>query len=324
VAFALGLYLVPNSNVIQLMFFGLLNAAIVYFFVWGVAGIGERKTGRKVLAILMMMFLIGLTYQNREAVPSYISLSSISNVYVSENAYVANSSPPPSTTSPESTTITSFGIQTSTTTSQGGNIFGGIANFVSSAVQGYPSFNPANPEFSGGTANISYPSNYTVFAAYALSLINNDRAQNGVGPLSLGTIPSGQQHADSMIYFNYFEHTDNQGYTPQQRFEMLGGGNNLMGENQGMDYCTDSPASATQVYPASCNIQTIESGIANSEWQMMNNDVVCCNNGHRMNILDTSYTSVSIGISYSSSDSTIYFVEDFYGPCPTGYICTGA
>ena len=50
------------------------------------------------------------------------------------------------------------------------------------------------------------------------------------------------------------------------------------GENQGLDYCTYSPVNVTEIYPTSCSLQTIESAIANSEWNMMCNDVTCCNN----------------------------------------------
>jgi hypothetical protein len=55
----------------------------------------------------------------------------------------------------------------------------------------------------------------------------------------------------------------------------------------------------------------MENGIAVSEWAMMNNDLQCCNNGHRNNILDPRANRVSIGIAYDSSSHIIYFVEDF-------------
>jgi len=94
----------------------------------------------------------------------------------------------------------------------------------------------------------------------------------------------------------------------------------LIGENQGQTYCIDSGSiESTELQPVSCNLQTIENGITNSEWSMMYNDEVCCNNGHRMNILSSSYTEVAIGVAYSSSNE-IWFVEDFYGACPAGYI----
>lgn len=41
----------------------------------------------------------------------------------------------------------------------------------------------------------------------------------------------------------------------------------------------------------------------------MYNDSICCNNGHRDNILNPYHNEVSIGVAYNSS--TVYFVEDF-------------
>ena len=187
---------------------------------------------------------------------------------------------------------------------------------------GYPAFLPANPSLIDGRFDISYPQNYAAFSNYALSLINTDRAKFGAPPLTLGSIAAAQQHADSMDYFGYFEHGDVQGYSAEQRFDMLGGGSGLVGENQGLDYCNNDAIGATQVTLVPCNVQTIENAIANSEWAMMYNDATCCNNLHRTNILSASYSQVMIGIAYNSTTKAVYFVEDFYGPCPTGYTCS--
>jgi uncharacterized protein YkwD len=301
---------------IPLVLYSLVSAFMLFIPIrvlgWGTKQIARHRIGKGITAIVLLLLVIGFAVSNSPLqsvlIPSpnqfYSSLSDMGS-YASQLGNQANSG----TTQPYSTEE-NVG-QTSTSGSS-----------VSVAPTQSTGFTVSNPEFVNGQANISFPAEYSTLANYALGLINQDRESNGAAPLSLGTISSGQQHADSMLYFNYFEHTDNQGYTPQQRFEMLGGGNSLMGENQGLDYCTYSPPSATAIYPTSCSLQTIENAIANSEWQMMNNDVTCCSNGHRMNILDSSYTQVSIGIAFSSgSDATVYFVEDFYGPCPTGYIC---
>ena len=326
-AFGLGLYFAPRTNIIELMAESFFNALIFYFFFWGIAGLARRGVGRKAVAVILLMFLIGVAYENQQTTLSYVSLSAMNEVYVSENTYLATLASP-TTPSPGSTSATfsapPANTQAQTTSSTGGGgLFGNIGNAINGAIGSlsYPSFTPANPSFVGGRATVTYPSNSTLFANYALSVINKDRAAFGASPLTLSSVGSAQQHADSMQYFNYFEHVDNQGYGPQQRYEMLGGSAGLIGENQGQDYCTTSSNDSVEVYPASCNIQTIESGIANSEWGMMYNDVACCNNGHRTNILDSSYTQVAIGVAYDSTNSILYFVEDFYGPCPAGYIC---
>ena len=44
---------------------------------------------------------------------------------------------------------------------------------------------------------------------------------------------------------------------------------------------------------------------------MMHNDLGCCNNGHRENILYPTHNMVSIGISYNETSEMVFFVEDF-------------
>jgi uncharacterized protein YkwD len=207
------------------------------------------------------------------------------------------------TTPATSTTVaTAYSSSTSTTTSVSTSSYETTTGAI------------PNPSFQNGTADIWYPPDSSALASYAQSLINNDRESNGVAPLSLSTIPSGQQHADSMLYFGYFSHEDPQGYGPAQRWELLGGGAGYIGENIGLGYCNDSPVNSTEIYPVACNTQTIDNAVANLEWAMMYNDETCCNNGHRLNILDPSYTQVSIGIVYNGSNDAVYFVEDFWGP----------
>lgn len=53
----------------------------------------------------------------------------------------------------------------------------------------------------------------------------------------------------------------------------------------------------------------VTKAIASMEYSMMYNDSICCNNGHRDNILNPYHNEVSIGVAYNSS--TVYFVEDF-------------
>ncbi len=176
--------------------------------------------------------------------------------------------------------------------------------------QGQLSSKIADPSFVNGKANISIPGDYAALSRVALGLVNEDRTANGLGNVTLSAIPSGQQHADSMAYFGYLSHWDPQGYKPYMRYTMLGGSGGV-DENAALDYCTESPANATQVIPTDCTLQTVESGLANAEWAMMNNDVQCCNNGHRDNILDPLHNRVSIGIAFNATTKAVYFDEDF-------------
>src|SRR5690242_9097656 len=52
---------------------------------------------------------------------------------------------------------------------------------------------------------------------YALSLINNDRAQYGLSPVTLSNEPSAQQHSQSMLDNHYFSHWDMYGMKPYMR-----------------------------------------------------------------------------------------------------------
>ncbi len=168
----------------------------------------------------------------------------------------------------------------------------------------------SDPSFQGSKTNITYPPSYTQLANYTLGLINQDRTSNGIPPVSLSTAQSGQQHADSLAYFGTIGHWDVQGYKPYMRYTLLGGTGSVS-ENVGPTYCTNSQTPSASVFPTPCTIQTLENAIANSEYQMMNNDSACCNNGHRLNILNRMHNAVSIGIAYNATSNLAYLVEDF-------------
>ncbi len=170
-------------------------------------------------------------------------------------------------------------------------------------------FQPVNPDIQNGSATVDYPANYTILTDYALNLINTDRSDNGLSNLTLSPISSAQQHADSMDYYGTYSHWDVQGYKPYMRYTLLGGTGSVA-ENIALNYCrgTSDPSETSVV---SCSIQTIENSLNQSEWAMMNNDSICCGNGHRDDILQPLHNRVSIGIAYNTSSSVVFFVEDF-------------
>jgi uncharacterized protein YkwD len=278
---------------IPLLLYSLVSAFMLFIPIrvlgWGARQITRHRVGKGAFAIVLVFLVVGFAVSNSPlqsaVIPSpnqfYSSLSDMGS-YATELNNQVNSA----------TTQTVVVSQTPTTTSQS------------------IGFTTSNPQFEDGKANITYPSDYDELARFALGLINTDRTQNGLQNVTLSTVPSGQQHADSMLYFGYFSHWDTQGYKPYMRYTMLGG-SSAVSENGGLDYCTDSPPSAISVYQTSCDLQTVENGLANSEWSMMNNDQQCCNNGHRDNILNPLHNRVSLGIAYDSTSETIYFVEDF-------------
>jgi uncharacterized protein YkwD len=157
----------------------------------------------------------------------------------------------------------------------------------------------ADPSFINGSATLSYPTDYAPLVQYQLSLINQDRAKFGLPEVALSPIQSGQQHADSMAYFGYFNHWDVQGYKPYMRYTLLTGQGG-MEENVAYEY--------TQV-PYYLTTENVKSALSSLEGQMMYNDSACCQNGHRANILDPLHNRVSLGIEYDLNH--VYMVQDF-------------
>lgn len=152
------------------------------------------------------------------------------------------------------------------------------------------------------TYNLSYPTtvpqeviipqNQTV--AYVLSLINSDRQGGNVSVVTYSNITSGQQHADSMFQFSYFSHWDPYDLKPYMRYTALGG-NGAVDENVAYIYNSGGIDVLT--------------ALRQMEYNFINNDFVCCNNGHKYNIFDPNHNQVSIGVAYNAT--TVYLVEDF-------------
>jgi uncharacterized protein YkwD len=159
--------------------------------------------------------------------------------------------------------------------------------------------NLAAPDINNGTADIAYPSDYCTLASYALGLINQDRAANGTGSVTLDYNRAAQQHADSMLYYGYFSHYDVQGYKPYMRYSLLGGA--------GADF--ENVAYYFYSLPHFLSTTSVESAIQALEHSMVYNDSSCCSNGHRYNILDPLHNKVSIGVAYNGN--YVYFDEEF-------------
>jgi uncharacterized protein YkwD len=159
--------------------------------------------------------------------------------------------------------------------------------------------NLAAPDIRNGSADVAYPSEYCALASYALGLINQDRAANGTGPVTLDYNQAAQQHADSMLYYGYFSHFDTQGYKPYMRYSLLGG-RGADFENVAYYYFSISHFLSTD---------SVETAVKELEYSMVYNDSSCCANGHRYNVLDPLHNQVSVGVAYNST--TVYFDEEF-------------
>lgn len=185
------------------------------------------------------------------------------------------------------------------------NLISDISNLLSGMQPNQQTYPPQmNASQQQATSKIITASklNQSQFATYALDLINKDRQQYGLQNVTLSTFPSAQQHAESMLAYSYFSHWDIYDMKPYMRYTLLGG-NQSVDEN--VAYETNQECN---LLGCTGNINP-EEALQNMEYSMMYNDSICCNNGHRDNILDPNHNQVSIGIAYNQS--TIYFVEDF-------------
>ena len=131
---------------------------------------------------------------------------------------------------------------------------------------------------------------------YALHLINNDRAANGLPPVVLSNNPAAQAQAEDMLNMQTLSHYMSDGEKPYMVYTKYGGLGDVAQNAADSKY--DNP-SACQSLLVICPALDPQTEIQKSEFSMMNNDLACCNNGHRNNILDKYHTSVSIGIAYN-------------------------
>jgi uncharacterized protein YkwD len=198
--------------------------------------------------------------------------------------------------------VTTTGPGTQTSTTSGVNTTG-ITNNTSTTIAQCSSLvsvgNLAAPDINNGSANIAYPSDYCTLASYALGQINADRAANGTGPVTLTYNQAAQQHADSMLYYGYFSHFDTQGFKPYMRYSLLGG--------RGADF--ENVAFFSYSVNHYSSTSAVEESIRTLEHSMVYDDVACCANGHKYNILDPLHNRVSIGVAYNSTD--VFFDEEF-------------
>lgn len=308
IALFLAGFAVARMSVILLTVVSLVDTIILFIPLFIIWWLFHRRIAGKIFAIFLILIFAIYVYQTPT---SFTRVSLTNELYNTEASFLSSLYSSVSSTPSQSGSNGNVGPVI-------GNGNGGTPSSTSATSTGRPTsyslaFAPANPTFSGGSADISYPPIYAALVNLSLTVINKDRADFGLSPVSLSTIPSGQQHADSMMFFGYFSHWDTQGYKPYMRYTMLGGRGSVA-ENVAMEYCMSSSqiySYASEITPTNCTIKTIENALNDSEWQMMYNDASCCQNGHRDNILDPLHDRVSIGIAYNVTSDAVFLVEDF-------------
>ena len=138
--------------------------------------------------------------------------------------------------------------------------------------------------------------------AYALELINNDRADHGAAPVGLGNNAAAQQHAEDMLENYYIAHWDTGGYKPYMRYT-LAGGEGAMAENaaySGFFDPGDDPDLYVDLEP--------RDAIRDHEFGMMYDDAHA-NWGHRDNIIAPGHQLVNLGIAFD--DHRLAYIQHF-------------
>lgn len=143
----------------------------------------------------------------------------------------------------------------------------------------------------GGKAFVRPTKPLTVAEArrYMVTLVNRDRATQGLGPVELdegAPTAAGQAHAEDMARLGYLGHWGSDGSVPEQRYTEAGGGDMVM-ENA---LCFTDEAKRTLDGKPLIDPKQIERA------ESLFFDEVPPNDGHRKNILKPMHTKVGIGV----------------------------
>ena len=118
-----------------------------------------------------------------------------------------------------------------------------------------------------------------------LRLTNERRQEAGVPPVTLGTNPAAQLHAEQSLYSCYFSHWDQWGLTPNQRYTLTGGAGSG-GENiRGSSHCK-------QPAPDQPTLGSMRLQVEHSVHSWMDSP------GHRSTIMDPANTVLNVGIAH--------------------------
>jgi uncharacterized protein YkwD len=146
-----------------------------------------------------------------------------------------------------------------------------------------------------------------VLKQHMLDLINEDRENHGLEPVKLSDNPAAQLHAEEMLKTRVLSHWLTNGEKPYMAYSSNGGqgdvSQNIAYSGYLDDYedCVNHTVICTTVDP--------ERDLKELERMMIEDDKECCDDGHKMNILDPYHTHVSIGIAYDNY--VIMLVQNF-------------
>jgi hypothetical protein len=144
---------------------------------------------------------------------------------------------------------------------------------------------------------------------YALDKINEDREKSGLAPVLMSTNQAAQIHAEDVLKTRQISHWMTNGEKPYMTYTENGGlgyvQQNIAIQGFEKGKCEGDEGDGKAVCMEINPFQAIDE----AEHDMIYNDKICCDNGHKDNILDKLHTHVSIGIAYN--DYFFVLVQNF-------------
>lgn len=130
---------------------------------------------------------------------------------------------------------------------------------------------------------------------HLLDIINKERLDAGLGPVTLGNNPAAQAHADSMLANCFSSHWGLDGLKPYMRYSLAGGYQYNAENVSGLSYC---------IKPWENYVKTsLERDIEDAMAGFMDSP------GHRDNILDPHHARVNLGLAWD--DHNMMIVQHF-------------
>lgn len=177
-------------------------------------------------------------------------------------------------------------------------------------VNGVLSSNTFNPSFTHAYDNGS--KTLESLKNFALLKINADRKDYALSPLLLSNNSAAQIHANELLHTKTISHLTMDGFKPFMLYSLYNGTGYVQQNIGQISYVL--PNDTKNTYETSnlcsdskrfyCPVIDQYKAISDLENSMMYNDVACCNDGHKNNILNKFHTHVSIGIAFNE----YYFV----------------
>lgn len=165
----------------------------------------------------------------------------------------------------------------------------------------------AQEQVQGINPKIEYSNN---IIQYALDTINEDRVTNNLMTVNFSENRAAQIHAENLLRTKELSpsHWTTDGMKPYMLYSKYNG-TGYVEQNVAVRGYSSFEIQECEDEIILCDLIDPFKQIDDFEWNMINNDVLCCENRHKTNILDRYHTDVSLGISYD--DYYFVLVQNF-------------